>query len=291
MENQDSVNAFLSFFVGSIMLAMGLGLTKTDFKRLYEKPKAAGIGLGCQLVGLPLLGFLTALIFQLEPYAAVGLILVTACPGGAHSNLYTSLARGDTALSVALTATSGIVTFLSIPWWLFLAMVVFVGGEQGVHGLPVRALLKDIVILMGLPIAIGMVLRAYLSKIAHFLEKVVKTVAVVMLLMIVVGAVVKDSSTVISMVSLVGLPVIFLNLSAIALGFGLARFVQLPHTQVATIALEVGIQNCTLAVGLAMKFLGADYIVVPVVYSLVVYFTGALLVAYGRRGASQSVLV
>ena len=105
MEEQSvAVQYFLPFTVAMIMFAMGLGLRVDDFRRILDKPRAVMIGLGAQLVLLPVLGFAVAFGFGLRPELAVGLVLLSACPGGAHSNLYASFARADVALSVTLTA-------------------------------------------------------------------------------------------------------------------------------------------------------------------------------------------
>ena len=116
MEEQSvAVQYFLPLTIAMIMLAMGLGLVVDDFRRIFGKPRAVMIGLGAQIVLLPMLGFAVAFGFGLRPELAVGLVLLTTCPGGAHSNLYASFARADVALSVTLTAVSGFITILTIP--------------------------------------------------------------------------------------------------------------------------------------------------------------------------------
>ena len=93
-----------SLFV--IMLGMGLSLTIDDFRRILMYPKATVIGLVNQLLMVPLVGFGLCHLFQLPTEFAIGMILLSACPGGVTSNLISHVARGDTALSISLTAVT-----------------------------------------------------------------------------------------------------------------------------------------------------------------------------------------
>ena len=113
-----------------IMLGMGLSLTFADFKRIFVYPKAVFIGLGNQLIILPLVGFGVAVVFPLRPEVAVGIMILAACPGGPTSNLIAHLAKGDTALSVTLTSLSSFVTIISIPFIVNFALVHFLDQGQ-----------------------------------------------------------------------------------------------------------------------------------------------------------------
>ncbi len=99
-----------------IMLGMGMSLVFDDFKRIFIYPKAIFVGVVNQMIILPLLGFGIAILFPLRPEIAVGIMILAACPGGPTSNLITHLAKGDTALSVTLTAISSFITILTIPF-------------------------------------------------------------------------------------------------------------------------------------------------------------------------------
>lgn len=283
MEGQSvAVQYFLPLTVAMIMFAMGLGLVFEDFRRIFNEPKAAILGLASQLVVLPVLGFTAAFAFGLRPELAVGLVLLTACPGGAHSNLYASLARADVALSVTLTAVSGFITIITIPPIVRLATSVFaVGGE--VPELPIAETTMRIFVVMAVPVVLGMLLRRRSERWADRLEKLVKGVAVLLLGLIVVGSIVRQSDNVIDFAKQAGLPVLTLNVVAMLLGYALAAVNGLPRPQRRTIALEVGIQNGALAFALAAGLLDSVVVAIPaILYSILVYFTGAVVVAEGR---------
>ena len=108
-----------------IMLGMGLSLVVDDFKRIVVYPKAILLGLTNQIIILPLIGFGIASIFPVKPEIAIGIMILASCPGGPTSNLIAHLAKGDTALSVTLTALSSFVTILTIPFIVNFALVHF----------------------------------------------------------------------------------------------------------------------------------------------------------------------
>lgn len=282
MNTQSLVHLFLPATVALIMLAMGLGLTLQDFKRLAQKPKAAVVGLVCQMILLPLCGFLVAWVFELGPELAVGMVVLTACPGGAHSNLFTNLARGDTALSVTLTAVAGVLTVVTIPLIANLAIAIFADGNPGLS-LPLGETIGKVFGLMALPIVVGMVVRAKTEKYALLFEKIVKSVAVVMLLLLVTGAAGRQANRLVELAQEVGLPVVILNVGTMLIGFGATRMLKLPGRQTIAIVMEVGIQNSALAVSLIMSFFGESFAVPAIVYSLFVYLTGSVIVVVGRR--------
>ncbi len=113
-----------------IMLGMGLSLVLEDFKRIIVYPKAIFVGLTNQLIILPILGFAIASVFPTRPEIAIGIMILAACPGGPTSNLIAHLAKGDTALSVTLTALSSFITILTIPFIVNFALVRFSGEGQ-----------------------------------------------------------------------------------------------------------------------------------------------------------------
>jgi BASS family bile acid:Na+ symporter len=283
MEGQNvAVQYFLPFTIAMIMLAMGLGLVFDDFRRIFEKPRAVVIGLGAQLVLLPVLGFAVALGFGLRPELAVGLVLLTACPGGAHSNLYASLARADVALSVTLTAISGFVTIGTIPPLVRLATTVFATGGE-VPKLPILDTTFQIFVIMAIPVVLGMLIRARSERWAGRLEKVVKIFAIVLLALIVVGSIARQSDNVVAFAIQAGVPVVVLNVVAMILGYWIAAGARLPRPQRRTITLEVGIQNGALAFALAAGLLQSIAVAIPaILYSILVYFTGAVVIASGR---------
>ena len=283
MEEQSAaVQWVLPLTIAMIMLSMGLGLITDDFRRIFEKPKAVFIGLCGQLLLLPLLGFAVAFGFGLPPELAVGIIVLTACPGGAHSNLYASLARGDVALSVTLTAISGMLTVLTIPPLIKLATIVFASGGEVVV-LPLLDTMGKIFLMMVVPIGIGMWLRSRSARWAARAERVVKPLAVSMLLLIVVGSIASQSTNVLGFAEQAGIPVLTLNLLAMLLGYYMARNAKLPANQCRSITLEVGIQNAALAFALAAGLLESINVAIPaILYSILVYFTGLLVVVIGR---------
>lgn len=283
MEEQSvAVQYFLPFTIAMIMLAMGLGLLVDDFRRVFDKPRAVLIGLGAQVLLLPMLGFAVAFSFGLRPELAVGVVLLTACPGGAHSNLYASFARGDVALSVTLTAISGFITIVTIPPLVRLATTLFAAGGE-VPELPILDTTMRIFVIMAIPVLLGMLIRARSEQWAGRLEKVVKGFAVVLLVLIVVGSIARQSENVAEFAKQAGVPVLVLNVVAMLIGYAMAAGARLSRPQRRTITLEVGIQNGALAFALAAGLLESITVAIPaILYSILVYFTGAVVVADGR---------
>ena len=131
MESSVLTELFLPVALAVIMFGMGLSLTLTDFKRILIYPKAVTIGLFNQIVLLPVIAFLIAKGLGLAPELAVGLMILAACPGGATSNLITHLAKGDSALSITLTAFSSLITVVTIPFIVNFSIGYFIpGGEE-----------------------------------------------------------------------------------------------------------------------------------------------------------------
>ena len=278
-----AVHYLLPFTVAMIMLAMGLGLVVDDFRRIVEKPKAVLVGLGSQLLLLPLLGFVVVVVFQVPPDLALGIVLLTACPGGAHSNLYSSLARADVALSVTLTAVAGFITIVTIPPILRLATWAFTTKGQ-VPEIPIGETTLQILLIMGVPVVIGMLIRAKGPRWAAALENWVRLLAIALLAIIVLGSILRQSDNVVAFAKLAGVPVLVLNLLAMLLGYASARAARLPPAQQRTITLEVGIQNGALAFALAAGLLDSLAVAIPaILYSILVYFTGLIVVVLGRQ--------
>lgn len=127
MQSSFLTTVFLPLALFIIMLGMGLGLTLNDFKRVFIQPKAVILGLIAQLIVLPIIGFLLAMIFPLLPELAVGVMILAACPGGPTSNMVTYLVRGNVALSITLTAISSLITVFTIPLMVnlfFLGLII-----------------------------------------------------------------------------------------------------------------------------------------------------------------------
>ncbi len=278
-----AVHYFLPFSLAMITLAMGLGLKTEDFLSIKANMKPVAMGVTGQIILLPALAFATALLFGLELYFAVGLVLVASCPGGAHSNLFTNLAKGDVALSITLTTLSGLLCIVSIPLYVYLATQVFT-TEGEIVSLPVLDTIVQLLFIVIIPLFIGMWIKAKCPNKAVLIEKIVKTIAVLLLVVIILGAVKNGWENVVKYAAHIGVAVIFLNLSGMLLGLFLAlKLMNLPAKQAVAIMMEVGIQNTTLAFGIAMTILNNFDIAVPaMIYALWVYVSAFTAVFIAR---------
>ncbi|APD49192.1 bile acid:sodium symporter family protein [Synechococcus sp. CS-602] len=266
-----------------VMLGMGLSLVPNDFKRITRYPKAVAVGTFCQIVVLPLLGALIATILPMPPDLAVGLIVVAVCPGGPSSNLITYLAKGDVALSVTLTAINSVITVFTIPILINLALQTFL-GERAAIALPIGSTMLQIVLITLLPIAIGMAIRRAFPQAARRLEKPMSRLASGLLALIIGLLLFREGSKLPGFLMQVGIGVLFLNLLAMLAGLLAGRLFQLPRAQQICLAIEVGIQNGTLAIAITAGLLNNPEMAVPAaVYSLLMYGTGFMAILYGRR--------
>ena len=270
----------------AVLFGMGLSLVPEDFRRVLRHPKAKLVGLTCQLVMLPVIAFALALLFRLPGELAVGLMVLAACPGGATSNVITHLSKGDTALSVTLTATSSIVCVFTIPWIVGWSMEWFMGGSAAVQ-LPFWKTLGQLTAVTILPIVCGMALRGARPTLAQRLERPAAVFALVFLALIIAAAVAREKDLA-HQFAVAGPAAITLNILTMALGFAAGWAFGLPKSQRITISIEAGIQNGTLALAISLGLLESAQIAMPsVVYSLFMFVTGALMIAlFGKRGAA-----
>jgi bile acid:Na+ symporter, BASS family len=266
-----------------VMLGMGLSLLPEDFGRITRYPKAVAVGTIAQVLLLPAIGAAIALVVPMQPEIAVGLIVVAICPGGPSSNLITYLAKGDVALSVTLTAVSSIITTFTIPIFTNLALGHFLAKSTAIS-LPLGQTMVQIFAITLLPTAIGMAIRQYFPNTARRLEKIMSRLAVGLLALIIGLLLVKEGSKLPGFLTQVGIGVLALNLCGTLAGFLAGKLFQLPLAQQICIAVEVGIQNGTLAIAITAGLLSnADMAIPAAVYSLLMYVTGFGAILYGRR--------
>lgn len=277
MESNFLTTVFLPLALFIIMVSMGMGLTLDDFKRVSIEPKTVILGLIAQLILLPIVGFSIAVVFSLSSELAVGLIILAACPGGPTSNMITYLVEGNVALSITLTAISSIITVFTIPLIVNLAMQNFIGEEAALQ-IPFFSTMIKIAVITIIPVALGMVLNRYTPRFAVKAEKLAKWLSLFFLALIIFGLLLKERANLSSYIYQVGWATLTLNIVTMALGYGIATIAKLKENSVRAIAVEVGIQNGTLAIAIASApaFLNNSTMAIPAgIYALLMYFTSA----------------
>lgn len=280
------LEVILPIAVAVIMVSLGLELTRADFRRVFVYPKGVAIGLANLTLVAPALGFAVAELFGLSPILAIGLVLLAASPGGAMANLLTHLARGDTALSVTMTAISSIGALVTVPLYLGLAADQFAGGELGdvtMAGVVARVFLITVV-----PLSIGMYLRERYPAWVEVERDRVKRAALVAFVAVVTGAVASEIDVFIDYFTEVALATLVLNVAAMSVSFSVARLARLSNEQATAIAMELGIHNSTLAIAVAGT-INLDYAIPAAVYSGFMFVTAGLFARLMRnRNAAPS---
>ncbi len=269
------------------MLGMGLTLLPEDFQRVTRYPKAVAVGLVSQLVFLPIIAFLVASIVPMRPEMAVGLMVLALCPGGPSSNMITYLAKGDVALSVTLTALSSAITVFTIPIFANLSLQYF-AGQSAAIALPVGQTMLQIFAIALVPVGLGMLIRQQFPNLARRLEKVANRLAIGFLALIILAIIIHEWNRLPTFIAQVGIGVVLLNVISMASGFGLGKLLNLKFPQQICIAIEVGIQNATLAIAITAGLLNNPDLAIPAaIYSLFAYATALLTIFYGRRTATR----
>lgn len=275
MEQNAILTLFLPIALGIIMLGLGLNLLVDDFKRVVLYPKAMLVGLLCQMVLLPVLCFGICILFDLPAALAVGLMLLSASPGGATANLYSHLAKGDVALNISLTAVNSVLTLFTLPFIVNFAIDYFMQGGQVVP-MQFKKVVEVFAIVL-VPVGIGMLVNYFSPQTSKKLEKPVKIISALFLVLIIVGAIIKEKEQFATYFQQVGLACLAFNVISMVIGYYIPTLLKVNRKQSIAIGMEIGIHNGTLAIYIALNVIGNSMMSIPpAVYGLIMFFTAAL---------------
>ncbi len=270
---------------GLFLIMMGLGLTLSidDILRVIIMPKAVLIGLTGQLILLPAVAFLLAYSLNTAPVIAIGLVLLSACPGGITSNAYVFASRGDIALSVTLTTIASLFTVFTMPLIVWIGLTVFADSSDIVD-VPVSGMMRSLAQLTILPIIIGMVIRKFKPDFAVKMVEPVRKMAIAILIMVIITNTWFSIETMKLYIVQAGIAALLLNVICMSMGYGMSKFAKLNTDQTISITYEVGLQNLSLALVLANTILGMpDYAAVTLIYGFFMKFTALSFMAYAKK--------
>ena len=273
-----------------IMLGMGMTLILSDFTRIIKYPKAILIGLTNQLIFLPIIGFSLAIVFNLSPVMAVGLMILATCPGGATSNLITQVCKGNIALSVTLTAIASIVSIITIPFILSYALEYFGTGTDTTIKLPIVDTILQIMVITVIPISLGMLIRKYKTNFSIRMEKPMRIASTVIFILVFIAVIAANFNIIGKAMKEVGIVTLLLNIITMGLGYLTAKLFKLNLKNVISITIESGIQNGTLAFVIATTVLNNVELGIPTgAYAIWMFITGGILMwQFGKRKETTS---
>lgn len=272
----------ISLLLGIIMFGMGLTLSLKDFKAVFKAPKSVILGVILQFTIMPLLAFGLASLFQLEPEVAVGVILVGCCPGGTSSNVMTFLAKGNTALSVAITSVSTLLAPILTP-----SLTLLFASKW----LPVSAgsLFLSIVQIVIIPIVLGIIVKLLLRKQVEKSVAVLPLISVVGIVAVAAAVVAVNSDKIAETGLLIFSIVVLHNMLGLLLGFLLAKAIKLNFADQKAISIEVGMQNSGLGAALAVAHFSPLSAVPSAIFSVWHNISGPLLATWwGKRKEKSS---
>lgn len=273
--------------LGVIMLGLGLSLTLADFKRVTKFPKAIVIALTCQMVLLPVVCFFLAKTFGMPPELAVGLMLLSASPGGPTANLYSHLSNGDVALNITLTAVNSLLTLFTLPLIVNFSLNYFMdSGEY----LPMQfKKVMEVFAIVLVPVLIGMTIRSKAPGFASRMDKPVKILSALFLALVILLITISERNTLVTYFARLGGPVLLFNVLSMAIGYYLPRWLGVERRQAIAIGMEIGLHNGTLAIYIALNVMhNSSMALPPGMYGLLMFFTAAafgVLVNWKKKAA------
>ena len=262
-----------------IMFSLGLGLSISDFTRIFLKPKEFIVGFISQLILLPIVALILVYIWPLSPEIAIGVMILAAAPGGATSNILTSFAKGDVALSISLTAVISILSVITIPLILGISLSIL-GTNLASQGISLIDIALKMFLIVTIPVLIGMLLKNIISS----FENLAKKISTFLFFLVLLGAVLAERENVVAYFAEAGLITLVLNIVMMLLAYYLSKSFISDISQQKAITLECGLQNGTLAIVVANVFFdGGAYLIPAATYSLIMYATSLPYIYYLRR--------
>ena len=278
------VTTIAPFALALIMLALGASLTTNDFTRVVKNPKEFLVGLVCQLIILPIVGYLLIIILKTPIELALGVMLIAAAPGGVTSNVLTKFADGDVALSISLTAVTSLISIISVPFVVFLSIDLFdidyVSKEISMVGISLKMFG-----VVTIPVIIGMLIRRFADDFIMRNMKIIEKLSIVLFIIVFVAIYIEEWDSIIMFLTTAGTIALTLNVVMMIIGFYVAKIFATGVAQQRCISLECGLQNGTLAVFVGIQLFGQDmsYMVPTAAYALIMMTTSVLFVIFLRN--------
>ena len=267
-----------------IMLGLGASLTVNDFTRVVKNPKEFLVGLVCQLVVLPIVGYLLIIILKTPIELALGVMLIAAAPGGVTSNVLTKFADGDVALSISLTAVTSLISIISVPFVVFLSIDLFdidyVSKEISMVGISLKMFG-----VVTVPVIIGMLIRRFADDFIMRNMNIIEKSSIILFIIVFVAIYIEEWDSIIMFLTTAGTIALTLNVVMMIIGFYVAKIFATGVAQQRCISLECGLQNGTLAVFVGIQLFGQDmsYMVPTAAYALIMMTTSVLFVIFLRN--------
>ena len=237
-----------------MMFALGLGLTRADFRSALKRPKALLLGVASQIALVPVVGFLFVSVLQRDADLALGIVLLTLCPGAAMSNLLTRIAGGDVALSVTLTAVSNLLSAATLPALSLLAAGHFLGTEA--PWIEFGDLTLRVIAVATVPVLLGMAVRRIAPRIVERQEPAIFRVCFAVFIAIIGWSFMEVADTLRSGLVLIGWRLVLLTSLLLALGLYVGQVCGLSAPQRTTVAVETGVQNSGLGLAVGAMLWG-----------------------------------
>ena len=267
-----------------IMLGLGLGLSAKDFTRILSAPKDFFVGFFSQLLILPIVALVIALILNLPTAIAIGLMIIAAAPGGVTSNVLTKFANGDVALSISLTAITSLISIVSVPYVVFLSIELF----------DISYVKKDVSMLsislkmffaVTVPVIIGMILRKLWGNFIVNNMKIINKISIGLFCIVFIAIYIEEWDSIVMFITKAGAIALALNVTMMVVAFYIAKFFTTGVAQRRCISLEAGLQNGTLAVFVGLQLFGTNmtYMVPTAAYALIMMITSVIFVLILRK--------
>lgn len=271
----------ISWMLGVVMFGMGMTLRISDFRLLAKRPWEVLIGAVAQFTIMPLVAWVLVKAFSLPPELAIGVVLVGTCPGGTASNVITYLAKGDVALSVAMTMTTTLLAPIVTPCLTWLLAGAWIE-------ISLIAMMKSIATMVLLPVMLGLLLSHFAEGLVKRLLPYLPLVSVIAIVLLVGGVVALSSSKLFESGALVFIIVILHNAFGLTLGFVLAKLMRLTPEKARAVAIEVGMQNSGLAASLAVIHFTPAAAIPGAIFSMWHNVSGSLVANYFVRSDRHS---
>ena len=278
-------DVILPLALAFIMFALGLGLTGADFLRVIKQPRDFFVGAFSQIIILPIIAFILVKIWPVAPELAIGVMIIAAAPGGVTSNLLTSFAKGDVALSISLTAIISLLCIFTIPF-IVLTSVALLDDSNINQNISLFSMSRDMFLIVTVPVILGMLLRRFVSEVALKFEPKAKKVSAVLFVLVLLGAIAAERENVISYFAQAGLITLTLNVVMMIIAYYIAQLLATGSAQKKCITIECGLQNGTLAIFVSTTIFGGGMYVIPAAtYSLIMFATSLIFVYLIRKTA------